>query len=325
MAARLDSATAYPTAVSGEKPAGKLQLGDSAGLAAGLAYVGRCLRGHRPFGIITGSGTSLEPLLQRVTADCLARDDLHTARIDTPTDSVHAFLTNVLGELGFDLHLSALDDLHNLLVVFLRHESARGRRTVVIIDDTEHFGPRVLEHLQVLSSVRAGTTPGITFILAGSTGLNRILDSRGMAGLRQFTRERYDLDRSLAWVATRSRPPVVNIAPGPGSAGEPGTPALQPHPNRTLLVMLDGTISSRHSLAPGRLIIGRSSQSGLCLESRYVSRQHAALLVSAGDVVVIDLGSTNATLVNGEAVMEQRLEHGDVLAIGNFRLRFDTR
>lgn len=297
---------------------------DSAGVTAGLAYVSRCLRGHRPFGIITGSTGRLDTLVDRVTADCGAREDLHTVRIAVPTDSVHTFLATCLAQLGFELRQAVIEDLHNLMVVFLRHESARGRRTVAIIEATDQYGPHVLEFMQTLSKVRAGATPAMTFILVGSPGLHRILDSRGMSALQQFTRERFDLDRSLAWVSTSGK---ASALAGPWSGGKSlnqGAVATD-SATRRLVVMRDGVITEQQVLTPGRLLIGRGPQCGLRLDSPYVSRHHAVLTITPDAVVVVDLRSTNTTLVNGEVIASQSLEHDDLIAIGNFRLRYDCR
>jgi hypothetical protein len=294
-------------------------------VTAGLAYINRCLRSHRPFGILTGSARSMSALLARVTADVEAREDLHTVRVTAPANSVQAFLATCLTQLGFELFQAGLDDLHNLLVVFLRHEGARGRRTVAIIEATEHCGPRVLEFMQTLSKVRAGTTPAITFLLTGSRDLHRVLDSQGMAGLRHFTRERFDLDRALAWVTPFNKPAPLLPAGSVGHRSEPAAAVAIDLAPGSIVVLLDGAIVGRRKLAPGKLVIGRSPRSGLRLDSRYVSRQHAVLVVTANSVTVVDLQSTNGTLVNGQAMTSQVLEHGDLLAIGNFRLRYDCR
>jgi hypothetical protein len=264
-------------------------------------------------------------LVEHAAATCEAREDLHAVRVRTPTDSVQTFLATCLAQLGFELVQAGLDDLHNLLVVFLRHEGARGRRTVAIIEGTEHCGPRVLEFMQTLSKVRAGPTPAITFVLTGSRDLHRVLDSTGMAGLRQFTRERFDLDRSLAWVTPGNKPVLAARPEAPDQGARPlAHVATETTPGR-LIVMLDGAIIERRTLVPGRLVIGRSPQSGLRLDSRYVSRHHAALIITTDDVSIIDLRSTNTTLVNGKVTTGQQLEHGDLVAIGNFRLRYDCR
>ncbi len=323
MAALLEVSVLNPAAAARGALAGT-DVGP-AGVTAGLAYINRCLRGHRSFGILTGSAASISVLLARAASGLDAREDLHFVRVTTPTDSVQVFLTDCLEQLGFEIAQARLDDMHNLLVVFLRHEGARGRRTVVIVESTEHCGPRVLEFMQVLSKVRAGATPAMTFLLTGSRALHRVLDSPGMSGLRQFTRERFDLDRSLAWVVPTRKAEPAQGPPGP-AAGPPrdprGTSDVAPG---SLVVMLDGAIICRRALEPGRLVIGRSPASGLRLDSRYVSRHHAALIVTADAVNIIDLRSTNATLVNGAVISSQRLEHGDLVAIGNFRLRYDGR
>jgi hypothetical protein len=298
---------------------------DPPDVTAGLAYINRCLRGHRPFGILTGSARAMSALLARAAADMEAREDLHTVRITAPTNSVQVFLATCLTQLGFELFQAGLDDLHNLLVVFLRHEGARGRRTVAIIETTENCGPRVLEFMQTLSKVRAGTTPAITFLLTGSRDLHRVLDSQGMAGLRHFTRERFDLDRALAWVTPINKPASLLPAGLVRHRNEPASAVVSELAPGSIVLLLDGAIVGRRKLAPGKLVIGRSPQSALRLDSRYVSRQHAVLVITANSVTVVDLQSTNGTLVNGQPTTSQQLEHGDLLAIGNFRLRYDCR
>ncbi|MBL8202429.1 MAG: FHA domain-containing protein [Chromatiales bacterium] len=179
--------------------------------------------------------------------------------------------------------------------------------------------------MQTLSRVRAGATPAITFLLTGSRDLHRVLDSPGMTGLRQFTRERFDLDRSLAWVRPGDRPGPAVRPPAPGQGVHLVASVATDDTPGKLIVMLDGAIIERRELTSGRLAIGRSPQSDLRLNSRYVSRHHAALLVTADGVTVVDLQSTNSTLVNGKAIARQRLEHGDLVSIGNFRVRYDRR
>ncbi|MBM4220668.1 MAG: FHA domain-containing protein [Gammaproteobacteria bacterium] len=290
-----------------------------AALTAAAAYLNRCLRAQRPFAVLTGSmQATLAALLDRLAEDCRCRDDLHLVRINAPGDSIQDFLSRALTQLGFELQAAELDDLHNLLVVFLRHEGARGRRTLSFIEHTERCGPRVLEFLQVLSRVRVAAIPAATFMLAGTQSLSRILDSPGMAGLRQFTRERFDLDAAVVRVADVGftvirNPPAAMPTRQPANPGRP----------RTLLVMLDGAIVERRTLSRGRLLIGRGRHNDLCLQSRFVSRNHAVLIVTDREIHVVDLRSTNPTRVNGQPVQNRALAAGDLLSIGNYQLRFD--
>ena len=291
-----------------------------AALTAASAYLNRCLRGQRPYAVLVGSmqGT-LTTLFDRLAEECHKREDLHLVRIDAPGDSIRNFLSRTLTQLGFEIQAAEIDDLHNLLVVFLRHEGARGRRTVFLIEHTEDCGPRVLEFMEVLSRVRVAAMPAATFVLAGTQILCRVLDSPGMARLRQFTRERFDLDVGVVRIADAALSVVRNPSL---TVPVPVPPA--PVRSRSLVVMLDGVIVERRPLTCGRLLIGRSQHNDICLQSRFVSRNHAVLIVTETAAHVVDLRSTNPTRVNGQPVQNRALVSGDLLSVGNYQLRFDA-
>ncbi|MCL4791408.1 MAG: FHA domain-containing protein [Gammaproteobacteria bacterium] len=292
----------------------------AAALTPASAYLNRCLRGQRPFAVLVGSmQAALAALLDHLAEECRSRDDVHLVRIDAPGDSIRDFLSRTLTQLGFELHAAGIDDLHNLLVVFLRHEGAHGRRTVFLIEHTDQCGPRVLEFLQVLSRVRVAAIPAATFVLAGTHVLGRILDSPGMTGLRQFTRERFDLDVAVVRVVDAALTVVRNP---PASA--PAQPRVVPTLPRSLVVMLDGAIIERRPLACGRMLIGRSRHNDLCLRSRFVSRHHAVLTITETEAHIVDLRSTNAVRVNGQTVQNRALASGDLITIGNYQLRFES-
>jgi len=62
------------------------------------------------------------------------------------------------------------------------------------------------------------------------------------------------------------------------------------------------------------LVVGRGDDASICIDEPLVSRQHARLERREGGWVVVDLGSTNRTRVNGEVVMRERaLADGDEL------------
>jgi hypothetical protein len=288
------------------------RAGDPSVVAAGLAYFGRCLRSHRPFGVITGSERHLPELVERLQADCAGRAGTHLIHLPRPTHSVAEFLSACLNQVGFELgpgaEASASDEMQNLFIVFLRHEAARGRRTVVLLERTEAWGPHVFELMQTLSRVRAGPTPAITFMLTGTGSLHRVVDSPAMTRLQAHLRERFDIDRALSWIRLPEEPETTR-AVGSG---------------RELVVIHNGKVRQRRPLTGERLIIGRSAQCGLRLDGRFVSRHHAALISAPRQVTIVDLRSTNSTLVNGQPVTRRVLAHGDQLTIGEFQLRYEA-
>jgi glycine betaine catabolism B len=70
-------------------------------------------------------------------------------------------------------------------------------------------------------------------------------------------------------------------------------------------------------------LIGRSSSSGLVLDSLEVSRLHARITHVDGLYYFWDLGSSGGSSINEQAVTphrENRLQHGDAIEIGRFKL-----
>lgn len=78
------------------------------------------------------------------------------------------------------------------------------------------------------------------------------------------------------------------------------------------------------SLAP-RTVIGRARGCGLVLDDPRVSRRHAALVVRRGELWIEDLGSTNGTSVDGEAVRVRPLAPGEEVRFGGEPVRFWLR
>jgi pSer/pThr/pTyr-binding forkhead associated (FHA) protein len=69
-------------------------------------------------------------------------------------------------------------------------------------------------------------------------------------------------------------------------------------------------------LRPGRYVLGRGSDCDLVLTDRGVSRRHAAVEVGETGAVILDLGSSNGTLVNGLSGPCLLLHHGAVVRLG---------
>ncbi len=71
-----------------------------------------------------------------------------------------------------------------------------------------------------------------------------------------------------------------------------------------------------------RTRIGRSPECEIFLDDVTVSRNHAILVERDGAYVVEDQGSLNGTFVNRRRIDNARLENGDEVQIGKYRLTF---
>jgi pSer/pThr/pTyr-binding forkhead associated (FHA) protein len=70
------------------------------------------------------------------------------------------------------------------------------------------------------------------------------------------------------------------------------------------------------------MLVGRDQDAQIRLEAPLVSRAHARIERRDDGYVVLDLGSTNLTRVNGEVVSERLLSHGDEVRFARARCRF---
>jgi len=74
------------------------------------------------------------------------------------------------------------------------------------------------------------------------------------------------------------------------------------------------------NLLAEEIVIGRSSQVEICIESQLMSRRHAALRRSGPDVRLVDLESANGVYLNGVRVHSAGLLEGDTIQIGDVLL-----
>jgi serine/threonine protein kinase len=73
------------------------------------------------------------------------------------------------------------------------------------------------------------------------------------------------------------------------------------------------------------LVVGRGKATPTHLSDPRVSRQHCQVHVRGDEVLVLDSGSAGGTFVNGRRADQQQLKPGDVIQVGDTRLRLETR
>jgi Nif-specific regulatory protein len=73
------------------------------------------------------------------------------------------------------------------------------------------------------------------------------------------------------------------------------------------------------------ITLGRSRENTMVLQDEHVSRRHAEIFYRDGQWQLHDFGALNGTRIDGQRIQQQTiLEHGQVIAIGELRLRFDV-
>ena len=86
-----------------------------------------------------------------------------------------------------------------------------------------------------------------------------------------------------------------------------------------------GRVGETFPLEGERLAIGRRPESEIFLDDVTVSRDHAVLVRRGSDYWLDDCGSLNGTYVNRQRVDSHRLQDGDELQIGKYKLSYLLR
>ncbi len=89
-----------------------------------------------------------------------------------------------------------------------------------------------------------------------------------------------------------------------------------------LVVRLKGEEVERRTIESEKLLIGRKNSCDMRLRGKSVSREHAVILWLDAGVRIVDLGSTNGTLVNGTPVDNCPLESSAIIVLGDFEIEF---
>jgi hypothetical protein len=136
----------------------------------------------------------------------------------------------------------------------------------------------------------------------------------------------------------------------PASAGQPAAPAAQPppvgaqSPSRTMIYSTAGRLAEplqerarsrshrallvldgrRLVVGPEGVTLGRSRSCDIVLDDPNVSRRHAEIRPRGGSWVLVDLGSTNGSRLNGRAFEgSEVIKPGDEIELGSTRLTFE--
>jgi FHA domain/zinc-ribbon domain len=90
-----------------------------------------------------------------------------------------------------------------------------------------------------------------------------------------------------------------------------------------LVVRSGGGRAGEHFVPGGeRTTIGRSPDCDIFLDDVTVSRKHAAIVKKDVDLFIEDQGSLNGTFLNRKRIESAKLENGDELQIGKYKLTF---
>ena len=352
------------------------------------SYMGSTIWFDDGFVIITGEvGSGKTTILQSFIGE-LEKDTVCAVISQTQLTPTQ-FLEATLHEFGFNPFNKSKVELIAMLNSFLLTQYADGKKVVLIVDEAQNLGWKVLEEIRLISGVESHKDKVLRIILVGQPELKKTVESPQLKQLMQRVRCRLHLD-PLTEVETRkyvlhrlkvagnknSRlihvdafpmvykytggvPRLINTlcdtaflcafaedkryichADVMSAVDELGWQEPEPDTETTAVPYLtrlastplsadsvmridvrkDGKVITEHYFGAGRISIGRSPNSDLCITSKYVSRLHAEIICTDSHCIVRDLESTNGVAIRGDRIRQYKLKDRDVISLGKFDL-----
>jgi type II secretory pathway predicted ATPase ExeA/pSer/pThr/pTyr-binding forkhead associated (FHA) protein len=245
--------------------------------------------------LLSGVETTKEKVLRIILA---GQPELN-AKLDAPE------LVQLTQRVRLRFHLTALSQAETRGYIQHRLEVAGAGDREIFADDTF---PEIFRF--------TGGVPRLVNTLCDTAMMAAYAADRGMV-------TKAEIDSAvgeLQWVEFSARTQqqiraATELALPRMRSADPALPSLG-----RLLVATDGRTVQEIPLSPGRIIVGRTVDNDLQIDSRFVSRHHCQITTSANSCVIEDLNSTNGIYVKSRRVRRHYLNDGDVVLIGKHEL-----
>ncbi len=220
------------------------------------------------------------------------------------------------------------DKLESLEMVQLAQRvRLRFHLTALTFEDTHAY---VLHRLEVAGSHGRKIFTDDTFpIIYRYTGgvprlINTLCDTAMMGA---YAREQTHIGvaelkaaiEELQWVEFTPRSSrvraAVKVTPAPRPVGSQDVLAR-------IIVAHSGERVEERPLRLGRLIIGRTFDNDLQVDSKFISRHHCQIITTAEGSMLEDLNSTNGVYVKSKRVRRHHLNDGDVIVLGKHEIMY---
>ncbi|MEH6581755.1 MAG: AAA family ATPase [Halioglobus sp.] len=170
------------------------------------------------FILLTGEVGTGKTTINRCLLEQLP-EDTDIAIILNPALNALELLATACDELGisYDPYNHSLKTLTDKLHAFLLANYARGRNTVLMIDEAQHLDFDVLEQIRLLTNLETNTRKLLQIILIGQPELVELLNKPELRQLNQRITARYNLEplnqqETAAYIKHRLE--VAGLAPG---------------------------------------------------------------------------------------------------------------
>jgi type II secretory pathway predicted ATPase ExeA len=142
-------------------------------------FLSETYRQERGLGLFQGPPLSGKTTIIRHFVQSLT-DDASVAVVDGSGLNTTALLEAMLAQFGYELQFSSVNELINMVKVFVLQQTASGRAPLLIIENTHAVNPSALRVLCELAALKVRTKSALHLILASDRSISSIIRAPAM-------------------------------------------------------------------------------------------------------------------------------------------------
>jgi type II secretory pathway predicted ATPase ExeA len=317
-----------------------------------MRFLGAALAQANGIALLQGPDGSGKSTIARSQRDWSALQS-PVALLDGIQLSPRGLLTGMLSQFGIEAVAEQDEKMLQQLNQYMAAQAKAGRAPVLIIDNIDRASASTLRLLDWLASLDAGSDIALRIVLTGKEKLSLLLQQDSMRSLARRRPSIYSLNpltvqETMIYLRTRLIaagganseqvfPVEVCERLRESSRGWPGllnlrasevlermTELESARSAPRIIVTRDGHTLDVLELAEHKYVIGRNELADISLDDPYVSKTHAMIQVVGSAIILVDLNSTNGTLVNSRMALKRVLRNNDVISLGRYRLKLEN-
>ena len=201
-------------------------------------------------------------------------------------------------------HLSALSRAETMAYIDHRLEVAGSQGRRIFAEDTYPTIYRYTGGVPRLINTLCDTSMMASF----GKNLDTVTHAELDAAIRELRWEEFKPGAGIALAANTEAPASVTAA----NSAVVGR-ILLAHEGKTVL---------ERELKPGRIVIGRTPDNDVQIDSKFISRHHCQIVTQPDSCVIEDLNSTNGISVQSKRVRRHNLNDGDIVQVGQHEIMY---
>jgi general secretion pathway protein A len=242
--------------------------------------------------LLSGVETTKEKVLRII----LAGQPEMNEKLDSPE------LIQLVQRVRLRFHLTALSPEDLRAYVLHRLEVAGSHNPLLFSEETF---PLIFRY--------TGGVPRLINTLCDTSMMGAFALERDSIGVEEVQAAIEELD----WVEFSARTSRLQALRGLGRES-----AADSEPLARIVVTYDGHKVEERELRPGRVVIGRTADNDLQIDSKFVSRHHCQINTTADSSTLEDLNSTNGVYVKSKRVRKHHLNDGDIIVLGRHEIMY---